>query len=225
MATLNVGVVLSGCGVLDGSEIHEATSILLALDKCGAQAVCMAPDIPQSEVVNHAGGKAAAAPRRVLDESARIARGKIRDMANVQATDLDALLFPGGFGAVKNLSTFAKDGLSCQINEQVERLMLEMHQAGKPIGLTCIAPAIAARVFGSRTLSPTITIGDDADTAAAVEAMGARHQKTGPTDICVDPINHLVTTACYMNEVGPWTVYQGVQKMVEQVLRMATGRQ
>ena len=219
-----VGVVLSGCGVFDGSEIHEAVSILIAIDKRGAQAICMAPDIPQAGVVNHLSQSDDPHPRRVLEESARIARGKIRDLARVTVDELDALVFPGGFGAAKNLSTFATDGANCRVEPGVARLLKEMVHAKKPIGLACIAPVLAARVLGAAGLQPTLSIGTDKATAEAITSMKAKHQNTGPTDVCIDERNRIVTTPCYMNDVGPWTVYQGAQRMVEEVLRMAEAR-
>lgn len=216
-----VGVVLSGCGVMDGSEIHEAVSILIALDRRGAKIVCMAPNIPQAITLNHLTKKPEPQGRRVLDEAARIARGNVRDMATVKADELDALVFPGGYGAAKNLCTFAVDGANCKVNDQVERLVREMHAKRKPIGMACIAPVIAAKLFGSKA---EVTIGTDRGTADAIRAMGARHREVGETDVCVDEANRLVTTPCYMNNVGPWVVYQGAEKMVEEVLRMAGAR-
>ena len=216
-----VGVVLSGCGVYDGSEIHEAVSILIALDKHGAQAVCMAPDIPQRGVVNHHLRSEESHARNVLVESARIARGKIRDIAAVKVEELDALIFPGGFGAAKNLCSFASEGAACKVETTVARLMLAMHTAKKPIGLACIAPALAAAVFGPKGLEPTITIGTDPGTANTLQAMGAKHHNTSPTGICVDAANKIVTTPCYMTASGPWEVFQGAQKLVEEVLKLA----
>jgi enhancing lycopene biosynthesis protein 2 len=218
-----VGVVLSGCGVFDGSEIHEAVSILVALDKRGAQIICMAPDITVP-AVNHLSKSPEAQQRGVLAESARIARGNIRDMAGVKIDELDALIFPGGFGAAKNLCTFAAEGPACSVNPQVRRLLDEMVKAKKPIGMACIAPVIGAKVLGMMGLNPKVTIGTDKGTAAAINQMNAQHQNTGPTDICIDEANRLVTTACYMNDVGPWTVFQGAEKMVEAVLAMAQGK-
>src|SRR5205823_4916551 len=143
----------------------------------------------------------------VLEESARIARGNIRDIAKVQADDLDALVLPGGFGAAKNLSDFATKGPDCTVNKDVYRLITDLHAAKKPIGLACIAPVLAAAVLGRANKNPRLTIGTDPDTAKALTAMGAHHQDTAPTEICVDPENLLVTTPCYMNDVGPWTVF------------------
>jgi enhancing lycopene biosynthesis protein 2 len=219
-----VGVVLSGCGVFDGSEITEAVSILIALDKRKAKIICMAPNIAQTETINHTTKKTDSQNRRVMEEAARIARGNIRDMAGVRADELDALVFPGGYGAVKNLSSFAVDGPNCKVNEHVERLLREMVKAKKPIGLACIAPVLAARVLGTAGLKPKVTIGTDRGTADAIDGMKAEHQMAGEIDICVDSSNLLVTTPCYMNNVGPWVVYQGAEKMVDEVLRMAGSR-
>lgn len=218
----SVGVVFSGCGVFDGSEIHEATSILIALDRRGAKAICMAPNIPQSGVVNHTSKQADSHGRNVLEESARIARGNIKDIATVKVADLDALIFPGGFGAVKNLCNFAMVGNDCTVNPQVRRLIEEMHAAKKPIGLACIAPILAAKVLGQH--KPQLTIGTDPGTADAINSMGGKHVNTDPTGVCTDETNRLVTTPCYMNEVGPWTVYQGAEKMVDEVLRLAKAK-
>jgi enhancing lycopene biosynthesis protein 2 len=218
-----VGVVLSGCGVFDGSEIHEAVSILVALDKRGAQITCIAPNL-SADATNHLTKRPAASKRNVLEEAARIARGNIRDLAAFKATDLDALVFPGGFGAAKNLCSFATDGPNCTVHPDVERLVSEMVKAGKPIGLACIAPVLAARILGKAGLKPRLTIGSDKGTADAINSMGGQHQITGPADVCVDEANRLVTTPCYMNNVGPWVVFQGADKMVEEVLRMAQAR-
>src|SRR3954468_16000650 len=219
-----VGGVLSGCGGFDGSGITEAVSILIALDKHKTRIMCMAPNIAQSETINHTTKKPDSQSRRVMEEAARIARGNIRDIAGVRAEELDALVFPGGYGAVKNLSTFATDGPSCKVNEHVERLLREMAKAKKPIGLACIAPVLAARVLGHAGLKPKLTIGTDKESASAINAMKGQHQDCGETEICVDEANRLVTTPCYMNNVGPWVVYQGAEKMIEQVLRMAGSR-
>jgi enhancing lycopene biosynthesis protein 2 len=218
-----VGVVLSGCGVKDGSEIHEATSVLIALDKHGAEIICMAPkgDRPAT---NHLTGKPEAQSRDTLTESARIARGKIKDIATVKADDLDALIFPGGFGAAKNLCDYATAGAKAQVQPEVAKLIKAMHALDKPMGFACIAPVVAAQVLGKMGVSPRLTIGTDPATAKAINDMGGRHEETDPVGIVVDAANHLVSTPCYMNDVGPWTVYQGAEKMVEEVLKMAGTR-
>ena len=218
-----VAVILSGCGVFDGSEIHEAVACLIALDRRGVQVICAAPNMPQAGVTNHATKEPAAGQtRNVLEESARIARGKIRDVATLQASELDAVVFPGGFGAAKNLSDFASKGAACTVNPHIQRLVTDMHAAKKPIGLACIAPVLGARILGQH--APQLTIGTDKGTADAINSMGGKHVNADPTGVVVDEQNRLVTTPCYMNDVGPWTVFQGVEKMVEQVLKLAQAR-
>ncbi|HTL31133.1 MAG TPA: hypothetical protein VL282_18015, partial [Tepidisphaeraceae bacterium] len=147
--------------------------------------------------------------------------GKIKDLKKITADDLDALVLPGGFGAAKNLCTFAKDGAEATVQPDVERLFKEMHAAKKPIGLACISPVIAARVFGAMKLHPKLTIGSDSSTADAINAMGGVHHNVGPVDAHVDEDNRLVSTPCYMNDVGPWIVFQGAERLVEEVLRLA----
>ncbi len=210
-----IGVVLSGCGVFDGTEITEAVSVLIAIDQLGHQATCMAPHIDQMHTFDHLHGRPMIDKRNVLTESARIARGKIQDMATIHADALDALIFPGGFGAAKNLSDFAVKGAECHVNIQVTRLCKEMHDAKKPIGFACIAPVIAARLFHA-----TVTIGNDPATASAIEKMGGKHSEQGMTDICIDRDNKIVTTPCYMYDSSPAKVFEGAKKMVEAVMRL-----
>ncbi|UMX55542.1 isoprenoid biosynthesis glyoxalase ElbB [Escherichia coli] len=163
-----IGVVLGGCGVYDGSEIHEAVITLLAIARNGAQAVCFAPDKPQRDVINHLTGEAMPEQRNVLVEAARIARGDILPLAQARAETLDALIVPGGFGAAKNLSSFAAEGSECQVDPDLRALALAMHQAGKPLGFMCIAPAMLPKIFA---FPLRITIGTDLDTADVVEEM------------------------------------------------------
>lgn len=213
-----VGVVLSGCGVFDGAEIHEATLTLFFLDRAGAEIVCVAPDIEQMDVVNHIKGEAMGEKRNVLVESARIARGAIRDMAEVKASDIDALIFPGGYGAAKNLCDFAVKGTECTVNPHVERLIKEMHVAKKPVGFICIAPVIAAKVLGQ--YGPRLTIGNDKATASAIEKMGGTHVECSVDDVVVCNQNKIVTTPAYM--LGPtisW-VARGIEKLVNEILKM-----
>jgi enhancing lycopene biosynthesis protein 2 len=217
-----VAVCLSGCGFLDGAEIHEAAQTLLALDQARAKVVICAPDVAQTSVVDHRTQKPAAGQaRNVLTESARIARGKIVDVAEVRADQIDALIFPGGFGAASTLCTFAKDGPDCQVNPDVERLINEMADAGKPIGAACIAPALLARVLGRR-MPATLTIGNEAGVAKAIERMGCRHQNCRPGGHVVDEQHRLVTTPAFMyGDSGPAKVFEGIQGLVQAVLRLA----
>ena len=213
-----IGVVLSGCGVYDGSEIQEAVIILLAIDRHGCKAVCMAPDVDLS-VINHLTGMETGEKRNVLVESARIARGDIRDIKDVKATELDAIIFPGGFGAAKNLCDFAMKGSAASVNPDAARLLKEMAAAGKPIGAVCIAPAFIAAVLG-RDYSPTLTVGNDAATADEIDKTGAKHQECRVTDFVVDRKNKLVTSPAYMLAERISEAAEGIDKCVREVVKL-----
>jgi len=215
-----VGVILSGCGVYDGSEIHEAVLTMLALDRRGATMVLCAPDMAQMHVVNHLTGEVAEGEERnVLVESARIARGEIRDLAEVRADELDALILPGGFGAAKNLCDFAVKGADCEVHPGVARLVREVHGQGKPLAAVCIAPALLARVLGGE--APELTIGTDEATAGALEAMGARHVACPVKEFVVDRDRKLVSTPAYMLGQSISEVAEGIDRCVEALLDLA----
>ncbi len=215
-----VGVVLSGCGFLDGAEIHEATLTLLFLDRQGARVTAMAPNVDQMHVIDHLIGEPVPGERRgVLAESARLARGQIVDMAKVKARDLDALILPGGYGAAKNLCTFALDGSAMKVEREVARLVRDMAAAEKPMGFICIAPVIGAKVLGE--LAPRLTVGNDADTASAMNAFGAQHVECAVDQIVVDQKNRIVSTPAYMLGPSIAPVAAGIEKLVAAVLEMA----
>jgi len=214
-----IGVVLSGCGVYDGSEIHEAVLTLLAIDRNGAEAVCMAPDMELVEV-DHLAGQPTGTKRNVLIESARIARGKITDIAKVKAADLDAIIFPGGFGAAKNLCDFAVKGADASVQPEVARLLKEMAAAKKPIGAICIAPALIAAVLG-KEYAPEVTIGNDAGTAAAINATGSVHQNCPVRELVIDSKNRIVTTPAYMLAGCISEAAEGIEKAVKAVIDLA----
>ncbi|MDM8548701.1 isoprenoid biosynthesis glyoxalase ElbB [Desulfobacterales bacterium HSG2] len=212
-----IGVILSGCGVFDGAEIHESVLTLLALDRAGAEIVCMAPDT-EFQVVNHLTQKATDEKRNVLVESARIARGEIRNLADVTASDLDALIIPGGFGAAKNLSDFAVKGPDAAVHPDVERILQEMATSGKPVGAICIAPATLTKALSDK--KPQVTIGNDTGTAAAIESMGGKHKNCTVDMIHVDEQNSIVTTPAYMLGPGIKDVAVGIEKLVNQIISM-----
>ncbi|MBN2385192.1 isoprenoid biosynthesis glyoxalase ElbB [bacterium] len=213
-----IGVLLAGCGVFDGSEIHEAVITLLAIDRAGAEAICIAPNIEQMQVVNHLTQKPVAEKRNVLVESARIARGKIRDLAHVSAADLDALVLPGGYGAAKNLSDFGIKGADATVQKEVQRILVELNAAGKPIGAICIAPATLTKALAHK--HPEVTIGSDAGTADAIERMGGKHVHCTVEEIQVDHVNKLVTTPAYMLGPGIKDIALGIEKLVNQIVTM-----
>jgi len=217
---IKVGVVLSGCGVYDGSEIHEAVVTLLALDRAGAEAVCMAPNIDVA-VVNHLTGKPVTGEtRNVLVESARIARGKILDIAKVKVGDVDALIFPGGFGAAKNLCDFAVNGSDCTAQPDVARLVRELVAAKKPLAAICIAPALISRILGDDKLAHKLTIGNDKETAAALTKMGTEHVSCPVSNFVIDSANRLISTPAYMLAGSIREAAEGIEKTVAELLKM-----
>jgi enhancing lycopene biosynthesis protein 2 len=216
---LKIGVLLSGCGVFDGSEIHEAVLTLLALDRAGVEVICMAPDVEQYHVINHITQEVTDEKRNVLIESARIARGNIKNLKDVRVTDIDGLIIPGGFGAVKNLSDFAIKGPDATVHPAVQRLLDEVLSAQKPIGALCIAPATLTKALSGKT--PEVTIGNDASTASAIESMGGVHRNCTVDMIHVDKSNNIVTTPAYMLGPSIKDVAVGIEKLVIKVVELA----
>jgi enhancing lycopene biosynthesis protein 2 len=219
-----VGVLLSGCGALDGTEIHGAVLTLLCLDRSGAEAICAAPDVDQVHVLNHMSNEEMAQRRNVLIESARIARGNIMDLISLKANRIDALMLPGGFGAVKNLCDFALKGPDAVVHQQVERLLRQIHAAGKPIGALGIASVTVARALSA--FSPAVTIGEERGIAAAIETMGAAHHRCRVDEIHIDARNKIVTTPAYMPAPGMpgpgiGDVAAGIEKLVDHLLALA----
>ena len=210
-----IGVVLSGCGVYDGAEIHESVLTLLALARHGAEVICFAPDKNQVDVINHLTGEVMPETRNVLTEAARIARGNIQPLAQANATALDALIVPGGFGAAKNLTTFASQGSECHVDSELNALALAMHSAGKPLGFICIAPAMLPKIFD---FPLRLTIGTDIDTAEIIEDMGGEHVPCPVDDIVVDEDNKIVTTPAYMLAQNIAEAATGIEKLVDRVL-------
>ncbi|MGA6103626.1 isoprenoid biosynthesis glyoxalase ElbB [Pseudomonas solani] len=212
-----VAVILSGCGVYDGAEIHESVITLLRLDQRGAQAQCFAPNIAQHHVINHLTGEEMPESRNVLTESARIARGAVKDVRELKAEDFDALIIPGGFGAAKNLSDFAINGADCSVQPDVLAAAQGFAAAGKPVGLICIAPAMAAKIYGEGVIC---TIGDDADTASALQKMGTEHVECVVSEIVEDKPRKLVTTPAYMLAQSISEAASGIYKLVDRVLEL-----
>ena len=209
-------VVLSGSGVFDGAEIHEATMTLYAIMKNGAEYEIFAPDINQHHVINHITGEEMKETRNVLIESARIARGNIKPLVEYEAENFDAIIFPGGFGVAKNFSNFAFEGANSTVHSEVERSILDTVKASKPIGALCISPAIMANVLEGVEL----TIGSDKGTAEAIEKMGATHKNTTHGEVVVDDKFKLVTTPCYMLDATILHIAEGANNVVKTILEM-----
>ena len=213
-----IAVILSGCGVYDGAEIHETVLTLLALHKAGAEVTCFAPDVDQMHVVDHQTGDATGEVRNVRTESARIARGPVEDLANYKADSFDALILPGGFGAAKNLSSFATKGAEMEVQEHVGGAIEATRAANKPIGAMCVAPTILAKILPG----VSITLGAEGDAASAAVSMGASHTVTTHGEIVVDETMKVVTSPCYMLDANISQIEDGTSKLVQQVLSMVS---
>lgn len=216
MKNPKIAVILSGCGHRDGSEIHEATLTLWAIHKNGCDYHCFAPNIDQLHVLDHITGQEMMEKRNVLQESARIARGKISDLNTFVADNYDALVIPGGLGAAKNLSTYFREGTKCTIEQSVAKAVTDTYQAGKPIGALCIAPVILARLIPGVTL----TLGQDPASAENAELMGATHLKTSHGEVVIDRKNKIVTTPCYMLDARVDQIGQGADKLIREIMQL-----
>lgn len=216
-----VAVVLSGCGYLDGAEIYESVSALLALDLAQSEVKCFAPDKNQMHVVHHTKQQLMEGEtRNVLTEASRLARGNIEPLSTLKMETFDALVFPGGFGAAKNLCDYAVKGPDCTVEPDVASAIRMAHAHNKPICAICIAPVIVAKVLGA-DYHPVLTIGSDASTAAHIEKMGAKHARVDVTEIAVDEANRVVTTPAYMCATRISQVWHGVAKAIDKTLSMA----
>ncbi|NLE63800.1 MAG: isoprenoid biosynthesis glyoxalase ElbB [Bacteroidales bacterium] len=208
-------IILCGCGNKDGSEIHESVMTMLAIDKKGALYEIFAPDIEQYHIINHLNGKEMQEKRNVLIESARIARGNIKELSKLKVKDFDAIVFPGGYGVAKNLFTYAVDGIKAKTLPDVERVIKEAHAAAKPIGALCISPVLIAKVLGNIT----VTIGQDKKTADDIMKMGANHINAIQTDVVSDRKNKIFTTPCYMLDASIADIAEGAENLIDAMLQ------
>ncbi len=213
-----VGVVLSGCGYLDGAEIQESVLTLYFLERHGAEIHCFAPNKDQMHVVDHLTGEPTGETRNVLVESARIARGAIEDVKDAKMADLDAIVFPGGYGVAKNLSDFAVKGTECEVDPEFSRLIDEALDAGKPVVSICIAPAVTAAALAKSGKSARMTIGTDEGTAAAIESLGSSHQECPVEKAVVDEANKIISTPAYMLGPGPKGVGAGIEQAIDKLM-------
>lgn len=214
-----IAVILSGCGYLDGAEITESVSVLIALHQQGAQVRCFAPDM-EITVMNHLKGEPTTEKRQVLTEAARICRGHIENITHLSTKDFDGLALPGGFGAAKNLSNWAQRGSQCEVHPEVARVLREFHEQSKPIAAACIAPTLLAKVLGSEHV--TLTIGNDKATATEIEKTGARHVDCPVDDYVSDRETKVVTTPAYMyDNATPAEVFKGISSMIQELVEWA----
>ena len=215
-----IGAVLSGCGAQDGSEIHEAVITLLSLDRAGAHAKIMAPDMDQLHVINHLSGKTMNSNRNSLIESSRIARGKIVPISTVKGEDIDAIIFPGGTGMAKNIFNYALVGKDFTIISDVERITIESLKLGKPIGAICIAPVMIAKVLQNMGINGIVTGGYNQQIIEDIEDMGINTKQVGAEDIVVDEVNKIISTPAYVEGKSIGEVATGITKLVDKVLEL-----
>ena len=216
-----IAVILCGSGYRDGSEIRESVATLWALSQENVEVQCFAPDAPQADVVNCLTGKTMEnESRNMLVEAARIARGKVRPLSQLKTKDFDGILMPGGFGAAKNLCTFAFQGSNGKVIADLQTILQEMLQARKPIGAICIAPAVVALALKGKGL--TLTVGETCEASQEIEKLGHRHQVTKADGYCRDDAHKVFTTAAYMYDEAPLhEVFTGIQKVVHEVCKAA----
>ena len=216
-----IGVVLSGCGYQDGSEIHEAVFTLYALDKSDADVIIMAPDMDQFHVINHLNGEEEISEsRNILVESARIARGEVVGVATISGQQLDALIFPGGTGMAKNIFDYSMAGINCTIIPDVQRLVVEVLEANKPLGAICIAPVMVAKILEYLGRTGTVTGGFSDNLNNDIKAMGINTIEVGAEDIVVDKENTIVTTPAYVEAKSMSEAFIGIEKLVNKVLEL-----
>jgi len=213
---MKAAVVLAGCGVFDGAEIHEAVMTLYAIDRIGGTYQVFAPNVKQHHVVNHITGEVMNETRNVLTEAARIARGKIKALTEYRVSDFDALIFPGGFGVAKNLCTYAVDGTDCHVDRVVEAAIRDTHRAGKPIGALCISPVLITRVLGN----VTVTIGNDTSTASDITALGGIHETKSHGEVSVDKKNRIVTAPAYMLNATITEIARDAEELIRAIKEM-----
>lgn len=220
---MKIGVLLSGCGVYDGSEIHESVLTLLSIDEIHATAVCISVNKDQYHVVNHATDEKTGETRNMLTESARIARGDIHDINNISPADIDALVIPGGFGNAKNLTNWAFNGPGGEILPEVKLLIINMINVGKPIAALCVSPVVLAKALEGSGIQPTLTIGTDKEESpydiagftGGLEKTGMLTEMKTVREILIDPKNKIVTAPCYMMNASILDVRKNTRSAIE----------
>ena len=220
---MKIGVLLSGCGVYDGAEIHESVLTLLSIEEIHATAVCISINKDQHHVVNHATGEEMVETRNMLTESARIARGDIHDINSISPADIDALVIPGGFGNAKNLTNWAFNGPDGKILPEVKLLIINMINVGKPIAALCVSPVVLAKALEGSDIEPTLTIGTDKEESpydiqgftGGLEKIGMLTKMKTVREILVDPKNKIVTAPCYMMNANILDVRKNVRSAIE----------
>lgn len=225
---MKIGVLLSGCGVYDGAEIHEAVMTLLAIEETGASAVCISINKPQHHVVNHLNGSEMNESRNMLIESARIARGEIKDITEIDPADIDALVIPGGFGSAKNFTNWAFNGPDGDILPEVKLLIVNLINIGKPIAALCVSPVVLAKALQGSNLQPKVTIGTDKEPSpydingfvGSLQSTGLKTEMSSIREITVDQELKIVTAPCYMMVANVSEIRENVKQAVDALVNL-----
>ncbi|MDG1913705.1 MAG: isoprenoid biosynthesis glyoxalase ElbB [Crocinitomix sp.] len=223
---MKIGVLLSGCGVYDGSEIQEAVLTMLAIKDAGHEYICISVDEKQHHVVDHTSGDEMKETRNMLVESARIARGDIQEIGSVHPANIDAVVMPGGFGAAKNFSTWAFAGPDGEILPKVKLFLVNMVNAGKPICALCVSPVVVAKALEGSAIHPTLTLGSNNEPSpydidgfhAGIEKVGATSTAKGIKEISIDRENLIVSAPCYMFDTDILAVRNNIKMALEATL-------
>jgi enhancing lycopene biosynthesis protein 2 len=225
---MKIGVLLSGCGVYDGAEIHESVLTLLAIEEAGAKAVCLSVNKNQHHVVNHLTGEEMLENRNMIIESARIARGAVHDISTYDISQVDALVIPGGFGSAKNFSTWAFDGPTGTILPEIKHLIQKFISNKKPIAALCVSPVVLALAMGDSELHPTMTLGSDQEKSpydiqafsAGMERKGVQTEMKTIREISVDETLNIVSAPCYMMEASVLEIRTNISQAIQALIKL-----
>jgi len=221
----HIAILLAGCGVYDGSECTEAVSLILHLERTGCTFDAYAPNKDQVHTVNHTTGNAAEDPKRnVMVESARIVRGNILDVKEFDVEKYDAVVVPGGFGAMKNLCSYAIEGVDdYTLDPDVEKLLQDCLSSQTVLGLTCIAPMLLPKIQSGLKLTLGKTSGEEfpyKGTCADATKLGAQHVECDNQSVVVDEEHKIVTCPAFMQDAGYYAVYLNIGQLVDAVVSM-----
>jgi enhancing lycopene biosynthesis protein 2 len=227
---MNFGILLSGSGVYDGAEIQEAVLSMLAVAESGDTYTCIGVNADQFHVINHVTGEPMNESRNMFVEAARIARGNIVPIQDVQPADLDGLIIPGGFGSAKNFTKWAFEGPEGAILPEVKLLLVNLINIGKPIAALCVSPVVLAKALEGSDIHPSLTLGTTAASSPYdIEAFSQGLEKTGATtayktvkEIHVDTTNKIITAPCYMMDATISEVWKNIHQAVSELKKMAT---
>jgi enhancing lycopene biosynthesis protein 2 len=214
-----VWVLLAGSGLHDGTEVHEAALVQLALARLGASVAFCAPEVAQAHVIDHLRGDVSRAESRsVLIESARIARGPVESLATLDPASVEALVIPGGYGVVKNLCDYAFCAREAKLEKSVAALIEHTSKRGVPIASMCMANVLVARALGHRGVR--LSLGWDAMLDADCAAWGARVVKSTAKLAVIDRDVRVASTSAFSGSSDISIVAEGIERTIRAALEL-----